>query len=139
MADEPDTGVTTDTANSEAAKWRRQLRGVEVERDQLAARLDAADRREVERLAADRFQDPRDVFAVTSIDAMRAEDGTVDSEKVEAELTRIATDRPHWVKPPPAPEPETPPWPDVHHGPRASPEPPPPSFGEMLRDQGRGR
>jgi hypothetical protein len=136
MADEPDTGVTTDTANSEAARWRRQLRATEAERDQLAARLDAADRREVERLAADRFQDPRDVFAVTSIDAMRGQDGTVDSEKVEAELERIATDRPHWLKPTVEPEPE-PRFPAVFQGPRSSPEPEPPSFGDQLKNIGR--
>jgi hypothetical protein len=138
MADEPDTGVTTDTANSEAAKWRRQLRSVEVERDQLAAQLDATHRVMVETEAAARFVEPRDVWALTSIDAMRGDDGLVDLERVQAEFERIEGDRPHWKKPPPAPpvEPESR-FPEIHQGARQSEPPEPPTFGDQLKNLGR--
>jgi hypothetical protein len=127
MADEPQ-----DQGNAEAAKWRRQLREAEAERDALRARLDDTHRVMVETEAAVRFVEPRDVWALTSIDALRGDDGLVDLERVQAEFDRIEQDRPHWRKQP-EPEPQPNGFPEMHQGARATPEPPPPSFGNQLQ------
>lgn len=116
----------------EAAQRRRQLREVEAERDTLRARLDDHDRRDVERLAADVLADPRDVWISSSLDQMRAGDGTLDRERVTAELKRVADEKPHWRKP-------SPPMPDFHAGARR-PAPEPPSFGAAAKQSiGRRR
>ena len=122
----------------EAANRRRELRATEAERDELRVRLDATHRAMVESEAAARFVEPRDVWALVDIDALRGADGLVDLERVHAEFDRIEQDRPHWRK---APEPEPAPerFPAVHHGPRSSPEPPAPSFGAQLKQSLRDR
>jgi hypothetical protein len=135
MADEQNPG-TEDAGNAEAAKWRRALRAKEAELSVALARVDAGDRREIERLAADRFTDPSDVWAVTSLDAMRADDGALDLEKAEAELGRIEQAKPHWKKQAPEPEPDSR-FPAVHQGARQSEQPEPPSFGDQLKNIGR--
>jgi len=113
--------------NSEAAKWRRQLRETETERDALRGRLDQRDRQDIERLATQQLVNPSDLWMVSSIDKMRAEDGTIDMARAEAELQRVVTERPHWAARPPV---------DLHQGVRENVEtqPPPPSFGEALLD-----
>ena len=124
----------------EAASRRRALRAVEAERDQLRQRLDATHRVAVEAEAAQRFLDPRDVWALTSIDAFRGADGLIDPQLVRTEFDRIEQDRPHWRKPAsePEPEPESRELPEVHQGPRGTPERRPPSFGAQLKDSLRG-
>ena len=109
----------------EAAMRRRQLRETEAERDALRQRLDERDRADVERLAGERFTDPRDVWAVTGLDELRADDGTIDMEKVKAEFSRIEKDRPHWRK-------SANPMPDLHAGARPQ-APEPPSFGATVK------
>ncbi|MFP5364351.1 MAG: hypothetical protein ACLGI5_16650 [Thermoleophilia bacterium] len=122
----PDGAKDDASGNAEAAKWRRQLRAEEAKTATLSARLDARDREHVERLAAERFTDPSDVWHATSLDAMRAEDGTIDLQRAEAELARVRKEHPNWVVPPP----------DVHQGAR-EPAAQPPSFGAMLKRGGR--
>lgn len=77
---EPETG------NREAAKWRRQLRDTEAERDALAQRVEAMQRAEVERLAGTthRIAEPAALWAsgVTLPDLL-GEDGHVDPDKVK--------------------------------------------------------
>jgi hypothetical protein len=47
----------------------------------------------VERLAAERFTDLTDVWAVTSLRAMRGEDGTISVDRAQAEMERITNGR----------------------------------------------
>jgi hypothetical protein len=120
---------------AEAKKRRVALRAAEAE----IAGLDQTHRTMVEAAAAARFLEPRDVWSLVEIDALRGDDGLVDLGKVQAEFERIEQDRPHWRRKPEEPEPGPQPFPAVHQGPRSSPEPPAPSFGAQLRDSLRGR
>lgn len=114
----------------EAATRRRQLRETEAERDALRTRVDGYDKAEIERRAAERMASPADVWLASSLDAMRDDDGQIDDAKVDAELSRIVEERPHWKKAK---------MPDLHQGAAigASIEPPPPSFGEQLKKANR--
>ncbi|ONM47168.1 hypothetical protein [Nocardia donostiensis] len=94
------------SGNREAAKYRRQLRDTETERDQLRERVTAYERAEVERLVADHLADPADLWvAGTELDALRGKGGAVDPEKVKAAVAELLEQRPHWRKhrPPIAP------------------------------------
>jgi hypothetical protein len=108
------------------------------ERDALRARLDATHRTLIEQQAADLFADPSDLFHAASLDDMRGEDGLIDPEKSQETIARVLQAKPHWRKASEEPEPE-PGFPDVHQGPRGSPEPPAPSFGAQLKDSLRRR
>jgi hypothetical protein len=116
--------------NAEAAKWRRQLRATEVERDELKQRWDTRNRADVEKLAAEMFADPSDVWAVTSLEQMQNDEGLIDPDKAGAELQRVLAEKAHWAKPAPVP------YPDVHQGVRSSAEEPP-SFGQILKRSGQ--
>ena len=111
---------------------------MEAERDQLRERLDATHRALVEQQAADLFADPSDLWHATPIEELRGDDGLIDPEKAEAAMNAVLEQKPHWRKEPEEPEPE-PGFPEVHQGPRGSPEPPAPSFGEQLKDSLRRR
>ncbi len=119
-------------ANREAAMRRRQLREVEAERDALRSRLDDRDRQEVQRLATDRLADPDDLWLSTSLDAMRADDGTIDTDKAAAELERVLSEKPHWARK------ATPSAASFHAGPRGGVSPEPPSFGATVKRALRG-
>ena len=113
----------------EAANYRRRLRDTEAERDELRARVDDYDRREVERLAADRLIDPRDLWAMTTVDGLRGDDGTIDLEKARDEIGRVVQARPHWAKP----------MPDLHQGARQTAQEGPRSpFGQVIKGALRG-
>jgi hypothetical protein len=118
--------------NAEAAMRRRQLRAVEAERDALRERLDATHRAEVERMAADRFADPSDLWAATSLDEMRGDDGLIDPAKATAAMDEALQQKPHWRKPPSEPEP--PEFPELHQGAR-EPVEEKPSFGAVLKKE----
>lgn len=109
----------------ESASYRRRLREAERQRDALQERVDRLDREEVERRAGERhqFQQASDVWLATSVDAMRGEDGLLSDDRVGQELARVMQEHPHWLKP----------GPDFHQGPRLSPEPQGPSFGQALK------
>ncbi|MEJ7783808.1 MAG: hypothetical protein WKF96_03325 [Solirubrobacteraceae bacterium] len=116
--------------NSEAAKWRRQLRETETERDGLRSQLDDRDRRDVEKMAAERLADPSDFWHGTTVDELRAEDGTIDVGKAEAELTKLIKAKPHYAAPVRV---------DLHQGVRQDVDRvEPPSFGDALRRETRG-
>ena len=103
-AEQPAAEETPDTpkgANHEAAKYRRQLRAAETERDTLREQLAAVQRAEVERLAADHLADPGDVWAGTDLEPLLAEDGTVAPDKVRAAAQDLLGHKPHWRKPEP--------------------------------------
>lgn len=122
---ETDDQPTGDVAalRREAAARRRALREVEAERDGLRSRLDDSDRREVERLAAERLVEPSDLWLATSIEAMRAEDGTIDMDRARAELARVEQEKPHWRKPSM----------NLHQGAREPAPPAGPSFGDAVK------
>ena len=132
---EPDPAEQSDDVGalrSEAKQRRLALRSTEAERDAFKARVDEYDRREVERLATERLADPADLWLSTSLDAMRAEDGTIDMEKADAELQRVLAEKPHWRKPERS-------MPNMHQGARESVERQAPSFGQAVkRALGRG-
>lgn len=70
--------------NREAARYRRQLREVEGERDALAGRVEALQRAEVDRQAEAAGIRPTAVWAVgTELGDLLTEDGTVDTDAVQ--------------------------------------------------------
>ncbi|MGI5222280.1 hypothetical protein [Nocardia sp. CA-290969] len=86
-------------AARQAAKYRRQLRDTEAERDGLRERVTGYERAEVERLVADSLADPADLWvAGTELDALRAEDGSIDPEKVNKTVAELLEQRPHWKR-----------------------------------------
>lgn len=89
MTTENEPETVEQQPNQEAAKWRRQLREAEAERDGLRTRVEAMQRSEVERLAAGRLSKPESLWkaeGVTLADLL-GEDGNVDPEKVEEAVT----------------------------------------------------
>ncbi|WML64763.1 hypothetical protein [Rhodococcus sp. AH-ZY2] len=86
------------SGNSEAARYRRQLRDTEAQRDQLAERITVYERGEAQR-HADRLADPTDLWtAGIELDELRGVDGTIDPTKVAAAVDQVLRDRPHWAK-----------------------------------------
>lgn len=72
----------------EAAKYRRQLREAEAERDELRTQLEALRRAEVDRLVTDAKVKPAAVWAAgTDLASLLAADGTVDPAKVAEAVT----------------------------------------------------
>ena len=79
----------TEPAGREAAKYRRRLREVEVERDSLAERLTVAQQREVERHT--RLRTPSALWALgASVTDALDDDGNVDPAKAAALGQRYA-------------------------------------------------
>jgi hypothetical protein len=113
--DNPDTEVDAaqadsaeqleaDTRNREAARYRRQAREAQAERDSLAvergllaARLEHLQRAEVERLVANTLHDPTDVWREgITLDALLDVDGNIDLRKVTEAVAEIVSAHPHW-------------------------------------------
>lgn len=97
MTDTTTTEPTTDAAetdtgsNNEAAKYRRRLREVESERDGLATRLQAAQRREIERMAGDTVTRPEALWAAgIDLDSLLDDSGEVNPEAVTEAVTEAA-------------------------------------------------
>ena len=85
-ATEPE--VVEQQPNQEAAKWRRQLREAEAERDTLRGRVEAMQRSEIERLASGRLAKPESLWAAgAQLADLLDEQGSVDPEKVEEAVT----------------------------------------------------
>ena len=134
---DPDPVDQTDDVaalRQEAASRRRALRATEAERDTLRERLDGYDRAEVDKLIGERFADPADFWLGKTLDEFRADDGTIDQLKIEAEAERALNEKPHWRKP----EPQLPPV-SLHQGARESVPPPPPSLGQAIKQAARNR
>ncbi|MBF6233955.1 hypothetical protein [Nocardia farcinica] len=84
--DEPKDG--DEPPAREAAKYRRRLRETETERDALAARVEALQRAEVERIASAGQVKPAALWASgAELAGLVREDGTVDPDKVDQALT----------------------------------------------------
>jgi hypothetical protein len=80
----------------EAASYRRRLRETETERDGLRERLEGYERDHVERLAGDAgLQVPADVWTFgATLETLRGEDGSIDSDAVDGLVKEIVKDRP---------------------------------------------
>ncbi len=80
----------------EAAKYRTRLRAAEAQRDALAVRMEAMQRREVERLASKHLAQPGDLFEVGRVDlaAMLDETGDVSADAVHAAAESLVESRP---------------------------------------------
>jgi len=83
-------------AGAEAARYRRQLRSVEAERDGLREQLAAAHRREVDRLASVHLAVAADLFTIGGVDLADLVDahGMVDEQAVLAAATALLETRP---------------------------------------------
>lgn len=102
-ADDTDDTETTEAeappASREAARYRKRLRAVEAERDQLAARLDHLQRGEAERLAAAVLADGGDLWRDGhNITELINDDGHLDPDKVAELASNLVAAHPHWSK-----------------------------------------
>lgn len=96
-ADNSDTDEGQGSANGEAARYRRRLRDTETERDTLKARLETLQRGEVERLIADRFADPADIWRDgATLDILLDDDGNIDAKRVTDLATSLLDSHQHW-------------------------------------------
>lgn len=78
-------------SNREAAKWRKQLREVEAERDALTARVEAMNRSEAERHASRLLTKPAAMWAAgADLTDLLDDSGAVDPAKVEQAAQRAA-------------------------------------------------
>lgn len=133
---DPNAGAQADSANSEAAKWRRQLREVEAERDALRERVNAQARTQVEDRLADRLNRPADLWLVTELDTVLTEAGDIDDDKLEAAVAAAVEERPHWAtRPttPPSPKPNAALSDTASGGNNPGDNPAEPSWGDALR------
>jgi len=126
---EPGTGSeeTGKTGNAEAAKYRTRLREVETERDTVSERLTGYQRREAERLAADKLSRPGDLWLDgAEVGGLLDDEGRLDEEKVAAAVAGVLDGRPQLeagrVRPRPdaaqggSGAPQAPGWGDVLQG-----------------------
>lgn len=82
--------------NREAAKWRTRLREVEAERDQLAERLTAFQRREIEAQLGDILAQPGDLFEVgrAEVSDFYDDDGQLRADELRAAAGALVEQRP---------------------------------------------
>jgi hypothetical protein len=108
--------------NAEAARYRRQLREVEAERDALTDRVRDYQRRECEAMVADLLDVPGDLFDIGQVDvnAFYDDDGTLNEGELRAAAGALLEERPRLGKPRPA----GPRWQNFGQN-----QPPPPSRG----------
>jgi hypothetical protein len=87
-ADDPGTESTEPDADAqqgaEAARYRRRLRQTETERDDLARRVEALQRQQIEALLAQEHVTPQALWATTQLADLVGDDGLVDPELVSA-------------------------------------------------------
>lgn len=77
---------------SREARYRRQLRETETERDTLAARVEALQRAEVERIAGKSIKQPAGLWAAgVALNDLLDATGAVDATKVDAAVTTART------------------------------------------------
>lgn len=105
--DTPQPFDTLEPARSnEAAKYRRQLRDTEAERDTLRESLRAA-RGELLRAALDGYQVGNTTFNMDALpdagldtDALFTPEGTLNSDALTEHMTELATSKPYMFSPP---------------------------------------
>lgn len=92
-----------DGPGREAAKYRRQLRATEAERDGIASRLTSLQRAEAERLAGQQLASGQDLWlAGTELSTLLDGEGNISAELVAAAASKALEDRPHWQRRAPA-------------------------------------
>ena len=89
---ENETPTQTETGNREAAKYRKQLRATEDERDNLATKLEALQRQTVEQIATElRITNTESLWLTgLNLEELTNEDGTIDRELTTQTLTTHA-------------------------------------------------
>jgi hypothetical protein len=107
------------TPNSEAAKYRVQLREAEAQRDALAERITGYQRQECESAVADLLEQPGDLWDIAQADvtAFYNEDGTVNEAELRAAASALIDQRPRLAKP------QGPRWQNAGQGSRPVPGP----------------
>lgn len=95
---ERDWETEVKSLRAEAKKYRLSARSAEAERDTLRGRVDAADRREVERIAGESMQNASDLWLTTNISDLRDEEGEIDRERVSERVEQLLSERSHWRK-----------------------------------------
>lgn len=90
------------SGNSEAAKYRRQLRDAEATRDKLAERLTGYQRRQCEAAVADLLEQPGDLWDLGKADptAFFGEDDTLNDAELRAAAGALLDMRPGLAKQP---------------------------------------
>lgn len=122
----------TEPGDREAARYRRKLREVEVERDSLAERVQRYRRLEVARLS-DALAQPEDLFTLggADLDALLDSEGDVDPDAVAGAVSALLAARPGLRAEPPAPSPA-----GAGIGVSGSPTAPPArTFSDVLRSR----
>jgi hypothetical protein len=119
----------SDPVGNEAAKYRRRLRETEAERDKLIARVEAMQRNEIQRLAADKLADPADVWrdGATVADILD-DDGNIDHDKVSGLVGGLVETHPHWAASVKTPTPRN----GLRSGASAASQPRPVSWAEAM-------
>jgi hypothetical protein len=86
----PEPTDAPESANSEAAKYRKQLRTTEAERDTLTGRLERAQRTMIEGIAAKHLAKPEALWVSgAEIADLLDDDGNVDDDKVAAAVKDV--------------------------------------------------
>jgi len=86
----PEDGPDDGKGSREAARYRRQLRAVEADRDALTARVEALQRSQVEARVEVLGVKPAALWAAgVEVADLLADDGTVDAEKVTQAVTQV--------------------------------------------------
>lgn len=95
-SDDSNDRAEPDGPGREAAKYRRRLREVEAEREQLGERLAAYQRAAVEQLAGERLAVAADIFDVGRVHLadLVNEDGQVNADAVTAAVGELLASRP---------------------------------------------
>ena len=94
---EPDTGEPEAPPRSKDARNRVELR-------ETRARLERLQRREIERIAAEKMADAADLWTGgVTVDDVLDDQGDIDDDKVHAAVDGLLEQRPHWAAPKPEP------------------------------------
>jgi len=111
----------------EAAKWRTQFREAETALAEAQSRLAVLQRAEIERLASACLSHPSDLFTLSGneLASYLTDAGTVDAEKVAADVAAILQERPGL-------KPLSPAY-DRTQGMSGNPSRPTPTFGDLLK------
>ena len=80
------------------ARYRRRLKDAEAANDRLSTALAEMQSAEVQRIAADRMADARDLFINVKL-ADLLDGDRVDPDRVNAAIDRVLTEKPHWQRP----------------------------------------
>lgn len=93
---EPEEKPSDDKPSSEAAKYRTRLRATEAERDELRAHVTELQGEVIRQLLVGKLADPRD-FDQVGVAAVLGEDGRIDREKLDAAVTQLLEEKPHYA------------------------------------------